>query len=192
MGAPTPADGNSSHSRATSADHRPSLNTQQPDPNAHPIAKPAPKSVLKKRSADEHTALLESQRQAAALARQEEEGDYFGDLDDEDNYGESKSTWYMILLTLAIGGYVLYFHFNGLIRPLSIFNTPTLTPPAVSKSAGPSSSPTALPTCSVWVSASHSSLSSGSLAHSQEHWSNHMSAPNLTDAVRASASVVLS
>jgi hypothetical protein len=65
--------------------------------------------VLKKKSADEHTALLESQRQAAALARQEEEGDYFGDLDDEDNYGESKSSWYMILLTLAIGGYVYFF-----------------------------------------------------------------------------------
>jgi hypothetical protein len=108
MGAPTPADGTSSHSRATSADHRPSLNTQQPDPNSHIATKPGPKSVLKKRSADEHTALLESQRQAAALARQEEEGDYFGDLDDEDNYGESKSSWYMILLTLAIGGYVYF------------------------------------------------------------------------------------
>lgn len=62
MGAPTPADGNSSHSRATSADHRPSLNTHQPDPNSHVATKSAPKSVLKKRSADEHTALLASQR----------------------------------------------------------------------------------------------------------------------------------
>lgn len=121
MGAPTPADGNSSHSRAISADHRPSLNTQQPDPNSHIATKPGPKSVLKKRSADEHTALLESQRQAAALARQEDEGDYFGDLDDEDNYGESKSSWYMILLTLAIGGYVLSLHFNGLVRLFDIF-----------------------------------------------------------------------
>jgi hypothetical protein len=64
--------------------------------------------VLKKRSADEHTALLASQQReaAAAAAAQEDEGDYFGDLDDEDGWGESKSTWYMILLTLAIGGYV--------------------------------------------------------------------------------------
>ena len=169
MGAPTPADGNSSHSRATSADHRPSLNTQQPDPNSHIATKPGPKSVLKKRSADEHTALLESQRQAAALARQEEEGDYFGDLDDEDNYGESKSTWYMILLTLAIGGYVLSLHSNGLTRHLPMFHAPILTPPAVFKSAGPSSSPTALPTCLAWVSASLSSPSSGLLAQFEEH-----------------------
>ena len=151
MGAPTPADGSSSHSRATSADHRPSLNTQQPDPNSHIATKPAPKSVLKKRSADEHTALLASQREAAALAQQEAEGDYFGDLDDEDNYGESKSTWYMILLTLAIGGYVLSSHFNNLIRQLPMFHAPILTPPAVFKLAGLSSSPTAHPTCLAWV-----------------------------------------
>jgi hypothetical protein len=107
MGAPTPSDGKSSHSRDLS-DHRPSLNTQQPDPNSHIAIKSAPKSVLKKRSADEHTALLASQQReaAAAAAGQEDEGDYFGDLDDEDGWGESKSTWYMILLTLAIGGYV--------------------------------------------------------------------------------------
>lgn len=108
MSAPTPTDGKS-HSRDTS-DHRPSLNTQQPDPNSHIAIKGAPKAmpkgVLKKRSADEHTALLASQRAAAAAADQEDEGDYFGDLDDEDHWGESKSSWYMILLTLAIGGYV--------------------------------------------------------------------------------------
>lgn len=190
MGAPTPADGNSSHSRATSADHRPSLNTHQPDPNSHVATKPAPKSVLKKRSADEHTALLASQREAAALAQQEAEGDYFGDLDDEDNYGESKSSWYMALLTLAIGGYVSSSHFKGRARPLYMFHAPILTPPAVSKSAGLSSSPTAHPTCSAWVSASLSSPSSGSPAHYQEHSSNRMSAPNLTDVVRDSASVV--
>jgi hypothetical protein len=64
-----------------------------------------PKSVLKKRSADEHTALLASQRDAAASAGTPQDGgDYFGDIDDEDDWSESKSTWYMILLTLAIGG----------------------------------------------------------------------------------------
>jgi hypothetical protein len=178
MGAPTP-------------DHRPSLNTQQPDPNSHIAIKGVPKGVLKKRSADEHTALLASQREAAAAAGQEDEGDYFGDLDDEDNWGESKSTWYMILLTLAIGGYVT-FHFNGHDGSLSISHIPILTSSTVSKLAGPSNSPTALPTCSVWASASLSLLSSGSPALYQEHSSNHMSAPSLIDAVRASANVVLS
>jgi hypothetical protein len=118
MGAPTPSDGKSSHSRDLS-DHRPSLNTQQPDPNSHIAIKSAPKSVLKKRSADEHTALLASQqREAAAAAAQEDEGDYFGDLDDEDGWGESKSTWYMILLTLAIGGYVQ--HLSNVLMSISL------------------------------------------------------------------------
>lgn len=117
MGAPTPADGNPSHSRDTS-EHRPSLNTQQPDPNTHLAVKTVPKSVLKKRSADEHTALLASQREAAAAAAQDDEGDYFGNIDDDDDWGESKSTWYMILLTLAIGGYV-QLHSNGLERHLT-------------------------------------------------------------------------
>lgn len=143
MGAPTPAD-----SRDTS-EHRPSLNTQQPDPNSHVAIKGAPKampkSVLKKRSADEHTALLASQREAAAAAGQEDEGDYFGDLDDEDNWGESKSSWYMILLTLAIGGYVQS-EFNGLETHLSS-RTYMLTLLAVSRSAGRSSYLTAHLTC---------------------------------------------
>jgi hypothetical protein len=98
------ADGKS-HARNKSNEsqsHRPSLNTQQPDPNSHIVI---PKSVLKKRSADEHTALLASQREAAASSGTPQDGgDYFGDIDDEDDWGESKSTWYMILLTLAIGG----------------------------------------------------------------------------------------
>jgi hypothetical protein len=101
------ADGKPSHARNTSNEsHRPSLNTQQPDPNSHIVVKGLPKSVLKKRSADEHTALLNSQREAAAAASgaAQDGGDYFGDIDDEDDWGESKSTWYMILLTLAIGG----------------------------------------------------------------------------------------
>jgi hypothetical protein len=143
MGAPTPSDGKSSHSRDLS-DHRPSLNTQQPDPNSHIAIKSAPKSVLKKRSADEHTALLASQQREAAAAGQEDEGDYFGDLDDEDNWGESKSTWYMILLTLAIGGYVRIL-FNGpdgrSIAPHILILL------AVFKSVGLSNSPTALLTC---------------------------------------------
>ena len=104
-----PADGKPSHSRNTSnsneAAHRPSLNTSQPDPNSHIAIKGLPKSVLKKRSADEHTALLASQREAAAASETPQDGgDYFGDVDDEEDWGESKSTWYMILLTLAIGG----------------------------------------------------------------------------------------
>ena len=104
MGAPTPADGTSnSHSRHSSHDNRPSLNIQQPNPEPHVTLKPPPKSVLKKRSADEHTALLASQRDAAA-SQPGEEGDYFGDIDDEDDWGETKSTGYLILLTLAIGG----------------------------------------------------------------------------------------
>jgi hypothetical protein len=100
------ADGKPSHARNTSNEsHRPSLNTQQPDPNSHIVVKGLPKSVLKKRSADEHTALLASQREAAASSGTPQDGgDYFGDIDDEDDWGESKSTWYMILLTLAIGG----------------------------------------------------------------------------------------
>jgi hypothetical protein len=101
MGAPTPSDGKSSHSRDTS-DHRPSLNTQQPDPNSHIAVKGLPKSVLKKRSADEHTALLVSQREAAAAAAQDDEGDYFGDLDDEDNWGESKSNWRVRFVSTSI------------------------------------------------------------------------------------------
>lgn len=105
MGAPTAADGKSSHSRNTSHESRPSLNTQQPDPHNHIAIKAPPKGVLKKKSVDEHTALLEHQRaEAAATGQDENEGDYFGTYDDEDDYGESKSTWYMILLTLAIGG----------------------------------------------------------------------------------------
>jgi hypothetical protein len=101
------ADGKPSHARnASNESHRPSLNTQQPDQNSHIVVKGLPKSVLKKRSADEHTALLNSQREAAAAASgaAQDGGDYFGDIDDEDDWGESKSTWYMILLTLAIGG----------------------------------------------------------------------------------------
>lgn len=62
--------------------------------------------MLKKRSADEHTALLASQREQHGDplghgTDQDEPDDYFGD---EDDWQESKSTWYMILLTLAIGG----------------------------------------------------------------------------------------
>lgn len=99
------ADAKSSHSRNPSNDNRPSLNTQQPDPNAHIAIKGAPpKGVLKKRSADEHTALLATQRAEAAAAASPEEGDYFGAHDEDDDWGESKSTLYMILLTLAIGG----------------------------------------------------------------------------------------
>ena len=103
---PPPADPNSaSHSRSTSHD-RPTLNVQQPDHQAPHVAVKgnAPKGVLKKKSADEHTALLESQRvqYGDSLGRTpDEEEDYFGD---EEDWQESKSTWYMILLTLAIGG----------------------------------------------------------------------------------------
>ena len=110
FGVMSTADGKPSHARHTSTEsqsHRPSLNTQQPDPNSHIVVKGGlPKSVLKKRSADEHTALLNSQREAAAAASgaAQDGGDYFGDIDDEDDWGETKSTWYMILLTLAIGG----------------------------------------------------------------------------------------
>ena len=109
MSTSAPADGKSSHARNTSDEsqsHRPSLNTQQPDPNSHIVVKGLPKSVLKKRSADEHTALLASQQREAAASSgtPQDGGDYFGDMDDEDDWGETKSTWYMILLTLAIGG----------------------------------------------------------------------------------------
>ena len=107
MSAPTPADGKPLHTRNTSNEsHRPSLNTQQADPNSHIVVKGLPKSVLKKRSADEHTALLASQQREAAASSgtPQDGGDYFGDIDDEDDWGETKSTWYMILLTLAIGG----------------------------------------------------------------------------------------
>lgn len=108
MGESSPADqhNSASHSRNTSHD-RPSLNIRQPDHDseAHSPAKRAPKSVLKKRSADEHTALLASQREQYGdpLNRgvDDEDTDYFGD---EEDWQESKSTWYMILLTLAIGG----------------------------------------------------------------------------------------
>lgn len=147
MGAPTPADGKSSLSRDTS-EHRPSLNTQQPDPTAQLAVKTAPKGVLKKRSADEHTALLASQREAAAAADQEDDGDYFGHLDEDDDWGESKSTWYMILLTLAIGGYV-QLHSNGPDRRFMMPQTSILTLLTVFKSAGPSNSPTAHLTYSV-------------------------------------------
>jgi len=104
MSTTTPADGKPSPSRDDL--HRPSLNTQQPDPNSQIAVKGMPKSVLKKRSADEHTALLASQQReaAAASATPQDGGDYFGDIDDDEDWGESKSTWYMILLTLAIGG----------------------------------------------------------------------------------------
>ena len=68
--------------------------------------------------------------------------------------------------------------------------TTKLTPLVVFKLAGQWNSPTAHLTCLVSESASPSSPSSGSLAHCQEHSSNRKSAPSLTDAVRASASVV--
>ena len=71
MSTSAPADGKPSHARNTSDEsqsHRPSLNTQQPDPNSHIVVKGLPKSVLKKRSADEHTALLASQQREAAAS----------------------------------------------------------------------------------------------------------------------------
>lgn len=104
MGETSPAAPKSaSHSRDTSHD-RPSLNVRQPNPRLHLSTGEPPKSVLKKKSADEHTALLASQREqyGEPLSRgEDEEGDYFGD---EEDWQESRSTWYMILLTLAIGG----------------------------------------------------------------------------------------
>lgn len=105
MGAP-PADSNSaSHSRNTSHD-RPTLSVQQPDPQAPHVAIKgnAPRGVLKKKSADEHTALLASQREEYGDPyghNADQQEDYFGD---EEDWQETKSTWYMILLTLAIGG----------------------------------------------------------------------------------------